>query len=369
MKRRLFFLHVVLTLCAVSAVQIFFYIVFFGSVFGLSLLNPSLLEEGSPLLILFLPLYFLVEICMMVPQYLGMFILLRAALRRWHDIGHGDLKFVLYFYIVPVVSMLGIMLVSVCLAMLQHKTLDSAAGQDTMGIAIAASFGIILLYMLGLFLYLACKPSEPLDNAFGTVEGAYHMRSEIRTRPRVFISIWQSIFRAEGRLNRKRFIFGLLAVSILQMGIVFILSLPACFFHENLEPFIMPLAVLFLALCFLLPMRLFMQRLRDVGKSPLLWSIPAVLTVVILSMLVWLVIRQASPVGRGAWMQGENIILFACIVYYFICVVYMTLMSAYLFFAPGDAGENAYGENPLVPVEDVAYDDVRTGETGESQRV
>lgn len=350
MKRRLFCINFFATFCAVTAIQIVFILLFVLVVSGISLLDPSLLEEGSPVFFALFILYIVLDLLIAIPLYTGMFIVLRAAMRRWHDIGHGDVKFALYFYIVPVLFSVGVFAAGFIIAALRSSSFGMADVEtDSVWMFVVVSWCLVLLYGLGLFLYLCCKGSDPSDNAYGTVEGGYHMMPEIRTRPRESISIWRSIFRTQGRLNRKRFIFGTLAVSLLQMGVALLLFIFLFVFSNQVESLVVPWFIAFLATFFLLPMGLYMQRMQDVGKSPLLWSIPAVLTFAVLSVAL-MIVKDAPPMGNGMELNGMTAFFIGCAVYYLFYALYVTLLGAYLFYAPGEEGENQYGLNPLVPV-------------------
>ncbi|BEU86551.1 hypothetical protein TAMA11512_00150 [Selenomonas sp. TAMA-11512] len=294
--------------------------------------------------------FILLGVICVLPTILGFYSLVRTCMRRWHDIGHGDKSFLCFFVYIPVLLFMVLCVLSFMILIV--AAISAAAiqmfGEDR-NLTIAAMTALILLGGLGcyhaaLLLYLCVRKSEMRDNAYGTLESRGRMMPEIRTRPAESISLIRAFLRVKGRLNRKRFVFGILLAGFLGLPVQLILM----GFHVDETGWG---AAVTMILAMLLPIGLYMQRLQDVGKSPLWWAVPTGIACVVWVAFAGMDIFMLLALEEAPEPSWAEVLCVAYMIFYYL---YDTFLGTYLYFAPGDEGENAYGADPLVRVSDEA---------------
>lgn len=274
-----------------------------------------------------------------VPLALLLIVFLRAAMRRWHDLGYGDTTWL----IAVICPLLIIALAAEARTLLLFLNLPPLPGvaPDHLLLRSALPYGgAALALLLLLHLCLLFAEGEFSSNASGSPESAAALRPYIAERPKEDYPFFLRMIQLKGRMNRKRFLLRLLFL-------LFFISLLVFVVLETAERLPQPLGSLVAlygtsaacALAAILPIGIVTQRLHDIGRSGWLASVPLVLTLAFIGCLTFFG-GDLHALAREPF--GIEIIAAA-----FALEIYEVFLLAALVFVKGSVTVNDYGEATL----------------------
>lgn len=289
---------------------------------------------------------FLAGILAFILFYLPVFFLfcsfLSATVRRWHDIGFDDRALVWrVFY--PFLGGTFFLFFLLAFHEMGFVPLPSFISPES---AELLPMIFMFLFPLAVLLYLLFTRGEAQENAFGTRESARRLRPVIREKQRNDLSWRQGYTGTQGRLSRKPYIFRLFIVNFIFYVVSFLVL------HTPLVNYVPPqwglqdVTGILSLLAIAISCPLFIRRLHDVNLPARMVLIPWAIAI-LLASASFLPENIANSILHfmpqfplvllivGAW-NG----------------VYLAFLWVYLIYVKGTEGANAYGENPLVPVED-----------------
>ena len=274
-----------------------------------------------------------------VPLALLLLVFLRAAMRRWHDLGYGDTAWLL----VVVCPLLVLALTAEARTLILYLDLAPILGIAPEHLLLRSflpygSTALALFVLLSVYLFFA--EGELSSNASGSPESAAHLRPHIAERPAEDFPFFLRMVQLKGRMNRKRFLLRLLFLLFFICLLVFVVLETA----ERLPPPLGSAVALYgtagaCALASLLPLGIVTQRLHDIGRSAWLAFVPLVLTLAFIACLTFfggdLRVLAHEPFGM-------EIIAAA-----FLLEIYEIFLFASLVFIKGSVLSNDYGEASL----------------------
>lgn len=240
-------------------------------------------------------------------------------LRRWHDIGHNEKKY-LKVWIYPSI------IFGLVFGLIPQLGTAGVLGLKIMHI-------VATVYMLGMMLYICFHSGDRENNDYGPWESRNSLKPYITDRPSGAIPFWASLRSFHGRLNRKRFIMrvgllGLIAGAVL-FTIILLLSTAGQVMAMAMFVQVFPVVIAIPTTALLT------QRYHDMGES-------------IRKSLLILGVLLLAAFAMGVL---GHIQLFAVILIFF--QTFWLVLMAKAVFIKGDEGPNAYGPALLVPVDPV----------------
>ena len=274
-----------------------------------------------------------------VPLALLLIVFLRAAMRRWHDLGYGDTA-----WLIAVICPLMILaLAEECRILLLFLGLPPLLGvaPDHLLLKSALPYGgAALALLILLHVYLIFAEGEFSSNASGSPESAADLHPHIAERPKEDYPFFLRMLQLKGRMNRKRFLLRLLFLLFFVSLLVFVVLETA----ERLPQPLGNLVALYgtsvsCALAAILPIGIVTQRLHDIGRSGWLAGVPLALTLAFIGCLAFF---GGDPRLLAREPFGLEIIAAA-----FALEIYEVFLLAALVFVKGSVTVNNYGESTL----------------------
>lgn len=274
-----------------------------------------------------------------LPLALLLLIFLRAAMRRWHDLGHGDTTWLLAV-ICPLIIIALAAEVRTLLVYIGVPLLLGFGADHFLLKSFLPYWSTALAFLLLLHIYLFFAEGEFSSNTSGSPESAEALRPYIAERPTEDYPFFLRMIQLKGRMNRKRFLLRLLFLLFFIAMLVFVVLETA----ERLPPPLSRDLALYgtsiaCALAAILPFGIVVQRLHDIGRSAWLASVPLVLTLAFIGCLTFF---GGDPRTLAQETFGVEIIIAA-----FVLQVYQVFLLAALVFVKGSVTTNDYGEATL----------------------
>ena len=333
MGQKLFVLHLVGSLVAAAGLA--------ALVTGVTAAVLSWLGAGRPMPSenISLAAAFAAILFISVPLALLLLVFLRAAMRRWHDLGYGDTT-----WLIAVICPLIILTLAeegrVLLLFLDLPPLLGVAPDHLLLKSALPYGGAALALLILLHVYLIFAEGEFSSNASGSPESAADLRPHIAEHPKEDYPFFLRMIQLKGRMNRKRFLLRLLFLLFFIALLVFVVL-------ETAERLPQPLGNLVArygtsvscALTAILPIGIVTQRLHDIGRSGWLAGVPLALTLAFIGCLAFF---GCDPRILAREPFGLEIIAAA-----FILEIYEVFLLAALVFIKGSVTVNNYGESTL----------------------
>ena len=333
MGQKLFVLHLVGSLVAAAGLA--------ALVTGVTAAVLSWLGAGRPMPSenISLAAAFAAILFISVPLALLLLVFLRAAMRRWHDLGYGDTT-----WLIAVICPLIILALAeegrVLLLFLDLPSLLGVAPDHLLLKSALPYGGAALALLILLHVYLIFAEGEFSSNASGSPESAADLRPHIAEHPKEDYPFFLRMIQLKGRMNRKRFLLRLLFLLFFIALLVFVVL-------ETAERLPQPLGNLVArygtsvscALTAILPIGIVTQRLHDIGRSGWLAGVPLALTLAFIGCLAFF---GCDPRILAREPFGLEIIAAA-----FILEIYEVFLLAALVFIKGSVTVNNYGESTL----------------------
>lgn len=333
MGQKLFVLHLVGSLVAAAGLA--------ALVTGVTAAVLSWLGAGRPMPSenISLAAAFAAILFISVPLALLLLVFLRAAMRRWHDLGYGDTT-----WLIAVICPLIILALAeegrVLLLFLDLPPLLGVAPDHLLLKSALPYGGAALALLILLHVYLIFAEGEFSSNASGSPESAADLRPHIAEHPKEDYPFFLRMIQLKGRMNRKRFLLRLLFLLFFIALLVFVVL-------ETAERLPQPLGNLVArygtsvscALTAILPIGIVTQRLHDIGRSGWLAGVPLALTLAFIGCLAFF---GCDPRILAREPFGLEIIAAA-----FILEIYEVFLLAALVFIKGSVTVNNYGESTL----------------------
>ena len=274
-----------------------------------------------------------------LPLALLLLIFLRAAMRRWHDLGHGDTTWLLAV-ICPLIIIALAAEVRTLLVYIGVPLLLGVGADHFLLKSFLPYWSTALAFLLLLHIYLFFAEGEFSSNTSGSPESAEALRPYIAERPTEDYPFFLRMIQLKGRMNRKRFLLRLLFLLFFIAMLVFVVLETA----ERLPPPLSRDLALYgtsiaCALAAILPFGIVVQRLHDIGRSAWLASVPLVLTLAFIGCLTFF---GGDPRTLAQEPFGIEIIIAA-----FVLQIYQVFLLATLVFVKGSVTTNDYGEATL----------------------
>ncbi len=275
-----------------------------------------------------------------VPLALLLLVFLRAAMRRWHDLGYGDTAWLL----IVVAPLLLLALAAKARILLLYLDLAPLLGIAADHFLLASPLpyvGAALTLLVLLHLYLFFAEEEFSDNASGTLESGQRLQPDIVERPLEDYPFFLRMLQLNGRINRKRFLLRWLFILFFICLLLFVLLETA---ERLTEPLGFAVALYgtaaVFALAAILPIGIVFQRLHDIGQSGWLAGVPLVLTLSAISYIAF-------------WGGDLHAILhepfgLLIIAAFFLLEIYTVALFAALVFIKGSTEPNTYGKASLL---------------------
>ena len=333
MGQKLFVLHLVGSLVAAASLA--------ALVTGVTAAVLSWLGAGRPMPSENISLAedFSATLFISVPLALLLLVFLRAAMRRWHDLGYGDTT-----WLIAVICPLIILALAeegrVLLLFLDLPPLLGVAPDHLLLKSALPYGGAALALLILLHVYLIFAEGEFSSNASGSPESAADLRPHIAEHPKEDYPFFLRMIQLKGRMNRKRFLLRLLFLLFFIALLVFVVL-------ETAERLPQPLGNLVArygtsvscALTAILPIGIVTQRLHDIGRSGWLAGVPLALTLAFIGCLAFF---GCDPRILAREPFGLEIIAAA-----FVLEIYEVFLLAALVFIKGSVTVNNYGESTL----------------------
>ena len=333
MGQKLFVLHLVGSLVAAAGLA--------ALVTGVTAAVLSWLGAGRPMPSenISLAAAFAAILFISVALALLLLVFLRAAMRRWHDLGYGDTT-----WLIAVICPLIILALAeegrVLLLFLDLPPLLGVAPDHLLLKSALPYGGAALALLILLHVYLIFAEGEFSSNASGSPESAADLRPYIAECPKEDYPFFLRMIQLKGRMNRKRFLLRLLFLLFFIALLVFVVL-------ETAERLPQPLGNLVArygtsvscALTAILPIGIVTQRLHDIGRSGWLAGVPLALTLAFIGCLAFF---GCDPRILAREPFGLEIIAAA-----FILEIYEVFLLAALVFIKGSVTVNNYGESTL----------------------
>ena len=274
-----------------------------------------------------------------VPLALLLIVFLRAAMRRWHDLGYGDTA-----WLIAVICPLIILALAeegrILLLFLGLPPLLGVAPDHLLLKSALPYGGAALALLILLHVYLIFAEGEFSSNASGSPESAADLHPHIAERPKEDYPFFLRMLQLKGRMNRKRFLLRLLFLLFFVSLLVFVVLETA----ERLPQPLGNLVALYgtsvsCALAAILPIGIVTQRLHDIGRSGWLAGVPLALTLAFIACLAFF---GGDPRLLAREPFGLEIIAAA-----FALEIYEVFLLAALVFVKGSVTVNDYGESTL----------------------
>ena len=333
MGQKLFVLHLVGSLVAAAGLA--------ALVTGVTAAVLSWLGAGRPMPSenISLAAAFAAILLISVPLALLLLVFLRAAMRRWHDLGYGDTA-----WLIAVICPLIILALAeegrILLLFLGLPPLLGVAPDHLLLKSALPYGGAALALLILLHLYLLFAEGDFSSNASGSPESAADLRPHIAEHPKEDYPFFLRMIQLKGRMNRKRFLLRLLFLLFFVSLLVFVVLETA----ERLPQPLGSLVALYgtsasCALAAILPIGIVTQRLHDIGRSGWLAGVPLALTLAFIGCLAFF---GGDPRILAREPFGLEIIAAA-----FALEIYEVFLLAALVFVKGSVTVNNYGESTL----------------------
>ena len=333
MGQKLFVLHLIGSLVAAAGLA--------ALVTGVTAAVLSWLGAGRPMPSenISLAAAFAAILFISVPLALLLIVFLRAAMRRWHDLGYGDTA-----WLIAVICPLMILALAeegrILLLFLGLPPLLGVAPDHLLLKSALPYGGAALALLILLHVYLIFAEGEFSSNASGSPESAADLRPYIAERPKEDYPFFLRMLQLKGRMNRKRFLLRLLFLLFFVSLLVFVVLETA----ERLPQPLGNLVALYgtsvsCALAAILPIGIVTQRLHDIGRSGWLAGVPLALTLAFIGCLAFF---GGDPRLLAREPFGLEIIAAA-----FALEIYEVFLLAVLVFVKGSVTVNNYGESTL----------------------
>ena len=333
MGQKLFILHLIGSLLAAAGLA--------ALVTGVTAAVLSWLGAGRPMPSenISLAAAFAALLLISVPLALLLLVFLRAAMRRWHDLGYGDTTW-LSAVICPLLLLALAEEARLLLLFLGLPPLLGVAPDHLLLKSALPYGGAALTLLILLHLYLLFAEGDFSSNASGSPESADELRPYIAERPKEDYPFFLRMIQLKGRMNRKRFLLRLLFLLFFVSLLVFVVLETA----ERLPQPLGSLVALYgtsvsCALAAILPIGIVTQRLHDIGRSGWLASVPLALTLAFIGCLAFF---GGDPRILAREPFGLEIIAAA-----FALEIYEVFLLAALVFVKGSVTVNNYGEATL----------------------
>ena len=333
MGQKLFILHLIGSLLAAAGLA--------ALVTGVTAAVLSWLGAGRPMPSenISLAAAFAAILLISVPLALLLLVFLRAAMRRWHDLGYGDTTW-LSAVICPLLLLALAEEARLLLLFLGLPPLLGVAPDHLLLKSALPYGGAALALFILLHLYLLFAEGDFSSNASGSPESADELRPYIAERPKEDYPFFLRMIQLKGRMNRKRFLLRLLFLLFFVSLLVFVVLETA----ERLPQPLGSLVALYgtsasCALAAILPIGIVTQRLHDIGRSGWLAGVPLTLTLAFIGCLAFF---GGDPRILAREPFGLEIIAAA-----FALEIYEVFLLAALVFVKGSVTVNNYGEATL----------------------
>lgn len=333
MGQKLFVLHLIGSLLAAAGLA--------ALVTGVTAAVLSWLGAGRPMPSenISLAAAFAAILLISVPLALLLLVFLRAAMRRWHDLGYGDTTW-LSAVICPLLLLALAEEARLLLLFLGLPPLLGVAPDHLLLKSALPYGGAALALLILLHLYLLFAEGDFSSNASGSPESADELRPYIAERPKEDYPFFLRMIQLKGRMNRKRFLLRLLFLLFFVSLLVFVVLETA----ERLPQPLGSLVALYgtsasCALAAILPIGIVTQRLHDIGRSGWLAGVPLALTLAFIGCLAFF---GGDPRILAREPFGLEIIAAA-----FALEIYEVFLLAALVFVKGSVTVNNYGEATL----------------------
>ncbi|MFC2740630.1 MAG: DUF805 domain-containing protein [Selenomonas sp.] len=333
MGQKLFVLHLIGSLLAAAGLA--------ALVTGVTAAVLSWLGAGRPMPSenISLAAAFAAILLISVPLALLLIVFLRAAMRRWHDLGYGDTAWL----IAVICPLLLLALAEEARLLLLFLGLPPLLGVTPDHLLLKSALpygGAALALLILLHLYLLFAEGDFSSNASGSPESADELRPYIAERPKEDYPFFLRMIQLKGRMNRKRFLLRLLFLLFFVSLLVFVVLETA----ERLPQPLGNLVALYgtsvsCALAAILPIGIVTQRLHDIGRSGWLAGVPLALTLAFIGCLAFF---GGDPRILAREPFGLEIIAAA-----FALEIYEVFLLAALVFVKGSVTVNDYGEATL----------------------
>lgn len=333
MGQKLFILHLIGSLLAAAGLA--------ALVTGVTAAVLSWLGAGRPMPSenISLAAAFAAILLISVPLALLLLVFLRAAMRRWHDLGYGDTTW-LSAVICPLLLLALAEEARLLLLFLGLPPLLGVAPDHLLLKSALPYGGAALALLILLHLYLLFAEGDLSSNASGSPDSADELRPYIAERPKEDYPFFLRMIQLKGRMNRKRFLLRLLFLLFFVSLLVFVVLETA----ERLPQPLDSLVALYgtsasCALAAILPIGIVTQRLHDIGRSGWLAGVPLALTLAFIGCLAFF---GGDPRILAREPFGLEIIAAA-----FALEIYEVFLLAALVFVKGSVTVNNYGESTL----------------------